>query len=48
VDDGAGGADESGGGLTGLRRRVQALDGTLTVASPVGGPTILRAELPCA
>ncbi|HZO61403.1 MAG TPA: sensor domain-containing protein [Gaiellaceae bacterium] len=47
ADDGAGGADESGGGLAGLRRRVEALDGTLSVESPAGGPTTIRAELPC-
>jgi signal transduction histidine kinase len=47
VDDGRGGADPSGNGLTGLRRRVEALDGTLRVTSPVGGPTTVRAELPC-
>jgi len=47
-DDGRGGADPSASGLTGLRRRVEALDGTLDVASPAGGPTIVRAELPCA
>jgi signal transduction histidine kinase len=47
-DDGVGGADPSGGGLTGLRRRVAALDGALRVASPAGGPTLVRAELPCA
>jgi signal transduction histidine kinase len=47
-DDGRGGADPAGGGLTGLRRRVEALDGTLAVTSPPGGPTTLRAELPCA
>ena len=47
-DDGAGGADATGGGLTGLRRRVEALDGTLEVSSPEGGPTMVRAELPCA
>ena len=46
-DDGAGGADPAGGGLGGLRRRVEALDGTLTVLSPRGGPTTIRAELPC-
>jgi signal transduction histidine kinase len=46
-DDGAGGADPSGGGLSGLRSRVQALDGTLAVVSPPGGPTTIRAELPC-
>jgi signal transduction histidine kinase len=46
-DDGPGGADPSGGGLTGLRRRVEALDGRLIVDSPAGGPTVIRAELPC-
>jgi signal transduction histidine kinase len=46
-DDGRGGADGSGTGLTGLRRRVEALDGTLRVSSPAGGPTTVRAELPC-
>jgi signal transduction histidine kinase len=47
VDDGHGGANPDGGGLKGLRARVEALDGTLGVASPAGGPTMLRAELPC-
>jgi signal transduction histidine kinase len=47
ADDGHGGADPSGGGLAGLRRRVEALDGTLSVQSPEGGPTTIRAELPC-
>jgi signal transduction histidine kinase len=46
-DDGPGGADPQGGGLTGLRHRVEALDGTLQVTSPPGGPTTIRAELPC-
>ena len=46
-DDGNGGADPDGRGLTGLRRRVEALDGSLRVASPTGGPTTVRAELPC-
>ena len=48
TDDGRGGADPSGNGLAGLRRRVEALDGTLSVDSPAGGPTTIRAELPCA
>jgi signal transduction histidine kinase len=49
VDDGVGGADpEAGSGLVGLRKRVAALDGTLAVSSPLGGPTTVRAELPCA
>ncbi|MBR8743289.1 sensor histidine kinase [Nocardiopsis sp. MG754419] len=45
-DDGRGGADPAGGGLTGLARRVAALDGTLTVDSPDGGPTTVRAVVP--
>ena len=47
VDDGCGGADaERGTGLSGLRQRVGAVDGTLTVVSPQGGPTMLTASLP--
>jgi signal transduction histidine kinase len=46
-DDGRGGAVISGNGLTGLRQRVEALDGTLMVTSPAGGPTTVRTELPC-
>lgn len=47
-DDGRGGAAErGGGGLAGIRRRVAAQDGTLTVASPPGGPTSVAAEIPC-
>ncbi|GIG87850.1 sensor histidine kinase [Plantactinospora endophytica] len=48
TDDGRGGADLTGSGLSGLRQRVEALDGTLTLTSPVGGPTSLHAEFPCA
>ena len=48
ADDGSGGADPAGNGLDGLRKRVEALDGTLRIASPPGGPTLLHAELPCA
>ncbi|MEV3871522.1 histidine kinase [Streptomyces sp. NPDC049906] len=48
-DDGRGGADESGGsGLLGVRRRVAALDGTVRLTSPPGGPTVIEVELPCA
>ncbi|MEV8014779.1 sensor histidine kinase [Streptomyces sp. NPDC086554] len=48
-DEGRGGADEAGGsGLLGVRRRVAALDGTVEVTSPVGGPTVIEVELPCA
>jgi signal transduction histidine kinase len=46
-DEGPGGADATGTGLMGLRHRVAALDGTLSVSSPAGGGTIVRAELPC-
>jgi signal transduction histidine kinase len=46
-DDGSGGADPDGAGLRGLRQRVGALDGTLEIDSPVGGPTVVRAVMPC-
>jgi signal transduction histidine kinase len=46
-DDGVGGADPAGGGLAGLADRVASIDGRLAVASPKGGPTVVRAELPC-
>src|SRR5262249_36568384 len=48
ADDGRGGADATGKGLRGLARRVEALDGSLSVASPRGGPTVLEAGLRCA
>jgi signal transduction histidine kinase len=47
VDDGVGGADPAGSGVHGLARRVEALDGRLEVASPPGGPTTIRAVMPC-
>ncbi len=48
TDDGHGGADESrGSGLSGIRRRVEAYDGRLTLDSPPGGPTTMQVELPC-
>ncbi|MGP4024149.1 histidine kinase [Actinomadura sp. 3N407] len=48
-DDGVGGADEAlGTGIAGIRRRVAALDGTVQVTSPTGGPTIMAVEVPCA
>ncbi|MCX4591593.1 histidine kinase [Streptomyces sp. NBC_01549] len=43
---GSGGAG-GGSGLPGMRRRVAALDGTLLMTSPVGGPTVIEVELPC-
>jgi signal transduction histidine kinase len=47
-DDGAGGARiGAGSGLRGLQDRLAALDGTLSVVSPPGGGTRLRARIPC-
>jgi signal transduction histidine kinase len=47
-DDGRGGADVAGPGLTGLADRAQAVDGRLSITSPAGGPTVIEVELPCA
>ncbi|MGE4178082.1 MAG: sensor histidine kinase [Thermoleophilia bacterium] len=48
ADDGIGGAAAGGGsGLRGLADRVEALGGRLTVSSPPGRGTTLRAEIPC-
>jgi len=49
TDDGNGGADtRNGTGLAGIERRLGAFDGILAVHSPVGGPTIVVIEVPCA
>jgi signal transduction histidine kinase len=49
TDDGRGGAsaDGDGSGLRGLVQRAAAVDGTVTIHSPPGGPTTITAELPC-
>jgi signal transduction histidine kinase len=48
TDDGVGGADPARGtGLAGLARRAASVDGTLSIASPAGGPTVITVELPC-
>ncbi|WP_063038711.1 sensor histidine kinase [Nocardia pseudovaccinii] len=56
-DEGRGGVEDmlrgngyeaAGSGVLGMQRRVAALDGTFTVTSPVGGPTEIEVELPCA
>jgi signal transduction histidine kinase len=48
TDDGLGGATpRAGSGLAGLADRVTAVDGSFEVSSPPGGPTVIRAELPC-
>jgi signal transduction histidine kinase len=47
TDDGRGGADAArGSGLQGLAGRVEALDGRLSIESPPGKGTVVRAELP--
>lgn len=48
VDNGRGGASvQPGGGLDGLQVRLQAIGGTLEVISPDGGPTLVKAVVPC-
>jgi signal transduction histidine kinase len=48
-DDGIGGAHPAKGhGFAGLSDRLAAVDGSLKVDSPPGGPTRLVAEIPCA
>jgi signal transduction histidine kinase len=46
-DDGVGGADPAGQGLSGLAARVAGVDGRLWVTSPAGGPTSVEVVLPC-
>ncbi|SDG26574.1 Signal transduction histidine kinase [Lentzea fradiae] len=49
TDNGQGGAElRPGGGLAGLADRAATIDGVVVVVSPAGGPTVIRAELPCA
>jgi signal transduction histidine kinase len=46
-DDGIGGADpRTGSGLRGLADRLAALDGTISVVSPIGGGTHISARIP--
>ncbi|MGE5288666.1 MAG: sensor histidine kinase [Micromonosporaceae bacterium] len=51
ADNGVGGAvpggPDGGTGLSGLRQRAASVEGTLAIASPPGGPTVITAELPC-
>ena len=47
TDDGVGGADPGGQGLSGLAARVAGVDGRLRVTSPAGGPTTVEVTLPC-
>jgi len=46
-DDGRGGADPQGAGLAGLRARVEALDGRLSVQSASGEGTVVEVSIPC-
>lgn len=48
-DDGVGCATVAGGsGMAGVARRLAAFDGTMDLVSPVGGPTVVTLEVPCA
>ena len=48
TDDGRGGAVITpGGGLAGIAGRLAAVDGSLSVESPPGGPTTVTAVIPC-
>jgi PAS domain S-box-containing protein len=47
TDDGRGEADLLGSGLGGIADRVAAVDGTLSVRSPAGRGTVVKAEIPC-
>lgn len=47
-DDGDGGASMTAGtGLCGVSRLLEAFGGTIALASPAGGPTVVRMEVPC-
>jgi signal transduction histidine kinase len=49
TDFGLGGADPvRGTGLAGVEKRLATFDGILAVSSPVGGPTTVVLEVPCA
>ncbi|MEA5052814.1 MAG: sensor domain-containing protein [Propionicimonas sp.] len=47
-DDGHGGANANGSGLLGVIDRIETLGGRVEVSSPVGGPTRITLEVPCA
>jgi signal transduction histidine kinase len=48
TDDGVGGADPAAGtGLASLEQRAESVDGSMRIASPPGGPTVVTVELPC-
>lgn len=46
TDDGVGGARATGSGLLGVATRARMLGGTFDLTSPVGGPTVVRVEIP--
>lgn len=46
-DDGRGGADPTGPGLSGIASRAAARGGHLHIESPQGGPTMITAVVPC-
>ena len=48
TDDGTGHANPAGAGLRGIRERMQAIGGSLTILSTPGTGTTVEATLPCA
>ena len=47
-DDGVGGAQPAGSGLSGIRDRLPVLDGRLRIDSPAGGGTLVGSVIPLA
>jgi signal transduction histidine kinase len=47
-DDGVGGARPDGTGLVGMADRQAVIDGRLRVESPIGGGTLVSADIPLA
>ncbi|WP_152365949.1 sensor histidine kinase [Microlunatus speluncae] len=48
TDEGVGGAElQAGTGMLGLADRLAVVDGRMYVSSPIGGPTVVRFEVPC-
>ena len=47
ADDGVGGVESRGHGLSNIQDRVNALDGEVAIVSPPGGGTRLEVKIPC-
>lgn len=46
-DDGNGGANSQGTGIAGMRQRIEEVGGELSIYSPAGHGTTVRASIPC-